>query len=87
MSPTVVEDGPLEEVLDITNFIEEQGQVKFTRVLCQNVRMSWEVESVGHLLHAFRTWDLEIFRRTCESVELVPAEDIEMDCFGFGESQ
>ena len=40
MSPTVVEDDPLEEVLDITNFIEEQGQVKFTRVLHQNVRMS-----------------------------------------------
>ena len=45
------------------------------------------MESVGHLLRAFRTWDLEIFRRTCESVELVPAQDIEMDCFGFGESQ
>ena len=40
MSLTVVEDDPLEEVLDITNFIEEQGQVKFTRVLRQNVKMS-----------------------------------------------
>ena len=42
-SPTVVEDNPLEEALDIANFAEEQGQVKFTRVLHQNVRMSQEV--------------------------------------------
>ena len=45
------------------------------------------MESVGCLLCAFRVWDLEIFRRAQESTELVPAQDIEMDCFGFGEAQ
>ena len=86
-SLTVVEDNPLEEVLDITNLAEEQGQIEFIRVLQQNMRMSQEVESIGCFLHAFRARDLEVFRRTQESVELVPAQDVEMDCFGFVESQ
>lgn len=86
-SPTVVDDDPLEELLDIANYAEEQGQLKFTRVLQQNMRMSREVKSVGHLLHAFRVRDLEIFRRTWESAELAPAQDIKVDYFGFRESQ
>ena len=32
-SPTVVEDDPLEEVLDIANYTEEQVHLEFTRVL------------------------------------------------------
>ena len=86
-SLTVVEDNPLEEALDITNFTKEQHQLEFARVLQQNIRMSWEVKSVSCLLHAFRARDLEVFRRTWESTELVPAQDIEMDCFGFREAQ
>ena len=86
-SLTVVEDNPLEEALDIANFTEEQRQLKFARVLQQNIRMSWEVKSVSCLLHAFRAQDLEVFRRTWESTKLVPAQDIEMDCFGFREAQ
>lgn len=39
-SPTVVEDNPLEEVLDIANYAEEQGHLEFAGVLRQNVRMS-----------------------------------------------
>ena len=51
------------------------------------MRMSWEVESISCLLHAFRAQDLEVFRRTWESAELVPAQDVEMECFSFEESQ
>ena len=32
-SLTVMEDNPLEEVLDIANYAEEQGQLKFIGVL------------------------------------------------------
>ena len=39
-SLTVVEDNPLEEALDITNFTKEQHQLEFARVLQQNIRMS-----------------------------------------------
>ena len=86
-SLTVVEDNPLEEALDITNFTKEQHQLEFARVLQQNIRMSWEVKSVSRLLHAFRAQDLEVFKRTRESTELVFAQDIEMDYFGFREAQ
>ena len=74
-----MEDNPLEEALDIAHYTKEQGQLEFTEVLRQNVRMSWEVESISHLLHAFRAQDIGLFRRTCEGVELVPAQDIEMN--------
>ena len=31
--PTVMEEDPLEEVLDIANYTEEQGQLKFAGIL------------------------------------------------------
>ena len=64
MSPTVMEDNPLEEVLDIANYTKKQSQLKFMGVLQQNMRMSQEVESISCLLHAFRVHDVEIFQRT-----------------------
>ena len=39
------------------------------------------------LLHAFRMHDIELLQRTQESMALVPAQDVEMDCFGFEATQ
>lgn len=86
-SLTVVEEDPFEEALDIANQAEEISCLEFAAVLQQNVEMSRGVESTGCLLHAFRVHDVELFRRTQESMELVPAQGIEMDCFGFETSQ
>ena len=60
---------------------------KFAVVFQQNVEMVRGMESVSHLLCAFRVHNVEIFQRTHKSTELVPAQDIEIDCFGFEESQ
>ena len=49
-SPTVVEEDPFTEVLDITNQAEELDCPKFTMVLWQNVEMLRGVEAAGCLL-------------------------------------
>ena len=87
MSPTVVEKDPFTEVLDTANQAEDIGHYEFTAVLWQNVEMLRGVESISCLLHAFRVHDIVMFWRTHGSTELVLAQDVEMDCFSFKESQ
>ena len=87
MSLTVMEEDPFVEVLDTANQAEEISHLEFTMVPQQNMEMLRRVESTGHLLHAFRVHNVEMFRRAQESTELVPAQDIKMDCFGMEASQ
>ena len=86
-SLTVMEEDPLAEALDTAGQAKELSCLKFTVVLQQNMEMLRGVESVGCLLHAFRVCNVELFRRAQESTELVLAQDVEMDCFGFKASQ
>ena len=85
--PTVMEEDPFVEVLDTTNQAKDISCHEFAAVLRQNVKMAREVESIGCLLHTFRVHDVKVFWRTQESMELVLAQDVEMDCFGFEDSQ
>lgn len=49
VSPTVVEEDPFTEALDITNKAEEMGHPDIAAVLHQNVQMSRGVEIAGSL--------------------------------------
>ena len=50
VSPTVVEEDPFTEALDITHKAEEMGHPDIATVLHQNVQMSRGVEIAGSLL-------------------------------------
>ena len=82
VSPTVVEEDPFTEALDITNEAEEMGHPDIAAVLHQNVQMSRGVEIAGSLLCVFRVQEIALFKRAQEEVERAPAQDVEMDCFG-----
>lgn len=75
------------KALDIANQTEEVGHPKLAVVLWQNIQLSRGVDAAGSLLLVLRTHEVKLFRRAQERANEAPAQDVEMDCFGFEVSQ